>query len=70
MGGLSVLMSTTLSLKKKLAYEVSHSFEFHPSCHTTWCSRFFYAAFIRLRQKPDGVIWMTENPEVISADIR
>ena len=53
-----------------LAYKVIHSFKFYPSRHTTWCSRFLHAAFIRLRQQPNGVIWMTENPEVISAHVR
>jgi len=53
-----------------IANHVSHSLGFDTTGHTTGRPRSLDLALVAFCEVPDGVVWMAENPEVISADIR
>ena len=53
----------------RLTNHVSHGLGFDTAGHTTWCPRSLNLVLITFGEVPDRVVWMTENPEIISTDI-
>ena len=52
------------------AHHVRHSLKLDAASHTSRSPRLFYLVLVCVVQVPDGVIRMTEHPEVVAADIR
>lgn len=51
-------------------YEVAHRFKLHSACHTSRCLGFLNLSFIDFQEIPYSVVWMTEDPEIVSANVR
>jgi len=50
-------------------YEVGHSLVFYPTRHTTGSTRFLGTNFIRIKEDPNGVVGMAEDPKVVAAHV-
>ena len=53
----------------RVADHISHSFSFDTTGHATRGPRSFDLVLVAFCEIPHGVVWMAENPEVISADV-
>ena len=53
----------------KDTHKIGHGFELYSAGHPTRSTRFLHTLFVGVTQIPNGVAWMTEYPEVISAYI-
>ncbi len=53
----------------RMTYQVGHCFIFDAASHTTRRSGLFDACLVGIGQNPYGVIWVAEDPEVITTDV-
>jgi hypothetical protein len=51
------------------AHHVTHCLGFNTTGHTARCTRSLDLIFVTFCEVPDRVVWMAENPKVISADV-
>ena len=52
-----------------VSYQVGHGFIFDAASHTAWRSGLFNACFVSVGKNPNGVIWVAEDPEIITTNV-
>jgi hypothetical protein len=50
-------------------YQIGHGLELDTASHAARGSGFFDTRFISFRKDPDGIVWMTEDPEIVATNV-
>jgi hypothetical protein len=65
----SAIQFYRISNMKKQTYQIGHSFELNTASHAARGSGFFDTRFISFGEDPDGVVRMTEDPEIVTTNV-